>query len=894
MEKKTKEKTQPKALNSVLLGISLLIFGVFGLLFITQMEVQPGWSSSDLGEIYPVDFNVIAAPDVDGDGYGDLFFYARADNPDERVQYNTPQFGAIYMMNSINGAKIWNKNYPTPVVYASRLADVDGNQVDDFLVSRATVLSSWSGDGSNSLQYVPNSFINEILTATDGVVIPLVGGIDNSFTNNTIVDLININEYNDEYEDIICLQGNYSDIDSKYHQLIVGYFINGTRKGIKDIGTSSEDATIGRGINLPDIESFDYNGESHILYLTNTNITLINRTSANFSHHIYSKQYSFNIDGYTIIKDLTGDSIKEIIVVNNTGTGQIINGANGNIIKEFPLHISVPGDVSGKNIPIKEIPSETTEAKTYIVIDIGKETEGEYNTSTAIFSVTTSEVIKLWEFFAEDRTEYGSIVLGDDFNEDGLNDLMLSEEVRTTAGANSVARHHLLSALTGEELGVLNLQRQPRQPILIPDIDGDNKMDIAAASYEYLMVFSTRIPIPIWLLPEFPLGIPITIGLVAALVGGVYLLLKNVKKVHASRKNLKDNKLTIGVNVIAISLFTISFVMFLGLLNIFNMTMLAGDPLSQVIIIFVLATVIWYGMLPLTAVIYNSLAPRFAILFIKIRVVFFKLSKSNNNEIIVLDLSDRRELGTVNRIKRVILPLLLSIAIGFYVYLNVGVAVFKFPVTFSQFGGTEFFKFIAGYNLFCTVPMIITFALFSFLISGNYLLDDAGVVYYLESRRYRKPGDIEPISIWSQSFIKGIAGFSALFTFGSFFLNVNFSGFFREEGMMAIFGVFMVVVMFWGQPFLTSFAFILLAVEIMDQSVEENTKKLYKKMEEEGFDTTPHTLTKLYPDGYIQSEKMKQEFSLTAKLKRKTEKKEKKKEPKEVSTETDNSEPINT
>jgi len=80
-----------------------------------------------------------------------------------------------------------------------------------------------------------------------------------------------------------------------------------------------------------------------------------------------------------------------------------------------------------------------------------------------------------------------------------------------------------------------------------------------------------------------------------------------------------------------------------------------------------------------------------------------------------------------------------------------------------------------GYNLSCILPIVLTFIVFSFFISGNYLLDDAGIAYYLESKTHRKPGDIEPISIWTQSIIKGVAGFSAIMTFISFFQTVDFS-----------------------------------------------------------------------------------------------------------------------
>ena len=153
--------------------------------------------------------------------------------------------------------------------------------------------------------------------------------------------------------------------------------------------------------------------------------------------------------------------------------------------------------------------------------------------------------------------------------------------------------------------------------------------------------------------------------------------------------------------------------------------------------------------------------------------------------------------------------------------------------------------------------MILSFIIFSFLIAGNYLLDDAGIAFYRESNKYRIPGDIEPISIWAQSLIKGIAGISALLAFAGFFLTVDFSGFFSlEEGIIFfIFGVFLVFVMFWANPFITAFSYMLLAQDVMELSHDKNVAKLYKIMEKKGYDTKPRDLTKLYPSGFDLKEK---------------------------------------
>lgn len=114
------------------------------------------------------------------------------------------------------------------------------------------------------------------------------------------------------------------------------------------------------------------------------------------------------------------------------------------------------------------------------------------------------------------------------------------------------------------------------------------------------------------------------------------------------------------------------------------------------------------------------------------------------------------------------------------------------------------------------------------------------------------------MSIWAQSIVKGIAGLSAILTFSTFLTTVDFSEFFAEgEAFMMIFGVLITVVMFGGIPFLTAFSYVLLAGEIMELCSEENIQKLYDIMEKNGYDTTPHNITNIYPSGIPSSEKDK-------------------------------------
>ena len=134
-------------------------------------------------------------------------------------------------------------------------------------------------------------------------------------------------------------------------------------------------------------------------------------------------------------------------------------------------------------------------------------------------------------------------------------------------------------------------------------------------------------------------------------------------------------------------------------------------------------------------------------------------------------------------------------------------------------------------------------------------MDDAGVVYFRQSKKYRQPGDIEPISIWAQSIVKGIAGASAIITLIGFLATVDFSGFFEDqENITGVIMMFLIVIVFFvGIPFLTAFSYILLAGEVMEFSMDFNTEKLYSMMEKGEYDTTPRDITNIYPEGFTKA-----------------------------------------
>jgi hypothetical protein len=664
------------------------------------------------------------------------------------------------------------------------------------------------------------------------------------------MDLVYFDDLEDDREDLICLEYIYNNASS-YYVNITSYFVNGTMVNYTNIIAQEPDYE--NHDILPQIELFSYNGETNLLLVFTDYVQLINLSTSDYSKKIYEadvqSDWSFGIDSYEIVEDLDLNGIPEILVSNSSGSMILINGTDGTYLTTYNASYSF-GAYETKSL---ELSSDNLDGAAYIVSDI----KGN-STAVAVYKLNSSNIQLLWDIILSD-TRFGGFALDTDLNGDNIADVLISQSVLPFGSMSYVRRYQFVNALNGQEFWQINTDRQLITVIVSSDIDRDGLRDIAGmADDNYVISFSVAKPVDLWLSAKYSYG-PLLFGVcIAFLIIGILLLVRYGTKLRFNiRKSFKENKMTVVVNVFTIVVMTITFVLFMFLINVFNSTLIAEAPMTRIIVAFLTVSIMWYALLPLTAAIYNQFAPRFAYFIVKLRELFFKVSKSYDHDILVLDMANRKSINNWIKIKRVILPTLLSITVGFLVY-NYAAPIFGYAQNFTQFGSTQFFSFIAGYSLFCTFPLILSFSIFSFFIAGNYLLDDAGIVYYRESNKHRGPGDVEPISIWAQSIVKGFAGLSALISFGRFFATVDFSGFFTMENQsifFVIFGAFMVITMFWGNPFITSFSYILLAEEVMELSINANVKKLYKIMEKNGYNVKPRILTHLYPSGHLPSKK---------------------------------------
>ncbi|MBY9004180.1 MAG: hypothetical protein KGD73_09440 [Candidatus Lokiarchaeota archaeon] len=842
--------------NIILLAISFVIFGSLGLIFITQMELLPGYNWDDKQNLYPTEMELQLTGDLNGDGVPDLISNAFTRDIDERdldrITHKIPQYGGIFAIDSKTGTIIWEKEYTTPVRELMLIGDINNDGYDDYLANMMRVNETWITEYDNysrewryKPQIIHNQFTNRIISGWDlieGGGNPLSGNI----TTNLVYDAIKVSNLGDNVEDLILLEGKFFPLpDYHYKMNISTYYINGTKtKTIEMNAYVNPDL---RGGDTPALREFNYDGESHALFISENSLILFNTSVDNLLDPIFNITIQ-SVNTFNIIEDITLDGIPEILTATFEGNVSLINGFDGSLITQFTVPIEPDGRVN-----IRPMGSEMNDGTAYVLLTIDIQNNPQ-QVHGWVYTITETEQDIIWEYhkFLEENEDMPNLNVLADITGDITDEIILAYR-HTTLMGTEVTRVIIYNPVTNIALTLVNADYHMEEAVIIPDFDGDGLNDIAFEDGSRIIGIASQDPIAIFLSPLFGIGLFLFILLVTVLILGIIILIINGRKLKPKRQRLQQSKMAVVVNIVVIALMIVSFLMFLLQLNIFNRTLILGDPMTGITEVYLAVTIIWFGFLPLTAAIYNQFSPRFAYGFVALRSLFFKLSKSYKSAIFIEDLQGRKQLSTTIRLKRVILPMLLSISVGFYTY-NSFSSVLGYPQTFDTFGAQDFFQFMIGYNLLCLLPMLLTFIAFSFFISGNFLLDDAGVAYYLESKKHRKPGDIEPISIWASSIIKGIAGFSAIVTFFAFFQTVDFSGFFTETGenalFMFIFGIFIVTVMFYGTPFLTSFAYILFSIEVMDYSYDSNSERLYEIMRKNGYDTTPRSLANLFPSGY--------------------------------------------
>ena len=335
-QKRKKARTHP--INYILLAASLIVFGSLGLVFVTQMELQPGWVWEEVSGENSMEMSVLEADDLNKDGFLDAIAYADVDRQDSDNigdPNDLTNYGNIYALDGLSGYKIWEKICNNPVKRVFEVMDVNEDGYKDYFADIASVGPDWviinPGDNLGP-EIIPNDYSNILIYGNNGTDIPIATGDHRSFTNFFVQDLVHLDGLDDNRPDLIFLECK-SKINATYEYFynISSYFINGTKfdSFFIDFSWISERAVI------PAIHLFPYGSEEHLLFINQNKIMLLNTSVSNFLDPIFNETVMAATRDYTLTEDLNGDSIPEIFLITDEGNVSIIIGFDGSIIRTF-------------------------------------------------------------------------------------------------------------------------------------------------------------------------------------------------------------------------------------------------------------------------------------------------------------------------------------------------------------------------------------------------------------------------------------------------------------------------------------------------------------------------------------------------------------------------------
>lgn len=311
--------------------------------------------------------------------------------------------------------------------------------------------------------------------------------------------------------------------------------------------------------------------------------------------------------------------------------------------------------------------------------------------------------------------------------------------------------------------------------------------------------------------------------------------------------------------------FTISINLTIGF------TTIAISPEGQLIWFILLYPAI-FVMVAILPLLYNASGPTLAQkIFInpqkKIYDLINKRHKRKDYRVIIIDMEEKSYVSAFLRIKRMLLPILISFTIGTAIYQGLGPngALFNalYPlidrpltnpenlgiITENMVNPKEVWIEIGKFARYCVIPMIITYLATTILFPGAWILDDAGVCFYQKSMKKRDISDIDSISKFFLNMISGLFGFTAIVSFVQLFipmltrideLIINLQ---TMTDLPPILGVLVLIGALVIFPFFAGILLMTATQQIMEKNYAKNVLRLHTKMEESGIKTIPLDLS---------------------------------------------------
>ncbi|HME51357.1 MAG TPA: hypothetical protein VKM55_04015 [Candidatus Lokiarchaeia archaeon] len=292
------------------------------------------------------------------------------------------------------------------------------------------------------------------------------------------------------------------------------------------------------------------------------------------------------------------------------------------------------------------------------------------------------------------------------------------------------------------------------------------------------LLISTVLAILSLLGAGFPLSIFGTANLVLFVIFLVLVVkYKKEQKMIIGYEKVKSVSIKGTVAVVVILLVVIGFDF-----SFFNF-LIKGDPLPKGL--FILSMIILFGFLPFIMALWYKTSPAIAVkLIVRLYHVIFKRGKKATTLTLVMDTHQEHSFRVA--IVRSMTAMIFTTFTIFTAILPV-LNGLKFP-TFPELFIKDPAFACASYLLVMVIGTVLSFVLFFWLLPPCFLLDDAGVVFFRQYQARRTPPQIQSISGWFMSIIRGIVGTSALFTYVYFVID-NWSVFGQISGSSG-FGLF--------------------------------------------------------------------------------------------------------
>lgn len=300
-------------------------------------------------------------------------------------------------------------------------------------------------------------------------------------------------------------------------------------------------------------------------------------------------------------------------------------------------------------------------------------------------------------------------------------------------------------------------------------------------------------------------------------------------------------------------------------------TTIAISPEGQLIWFILLYPAI-FVMVAILPLIYNASGPSLAEkIFInpqkKMYDLINKRHKRKDYRVVIIDMEERSYVSAFLRIKRMLLPILISFTIGTAIYQGLGPdgAIFNalYPlidrpltnpenlgiITESMVNPKEVWIEIGKFARYCIVPMIITYLGTTLLFPGAWLLDDAGVCFYQKSLKKRDISDIDSVSKFFLNMISGLFGFTAIVSFVQLFIPMLtridelITNLQTMTELPPILGVLVLIGALVIFPFFAGILLMLATQQLMEKNYAKNVQKLHNRMKKSGIKTIPLDLS---------------------------------------------------